>query len=303
MLNPQLATTVVLGGTGFLGFHLVNLLKEKDHIVRVPKRTDLRVYENVLKALEGADIVFHFAADMGGVGYFSKANYYPFINNMQMDLNVVRACEEVGVKRLFYASSACAYPPSDRPLSEDMLDLPADPDQMYGWEKLTMIKLLRNAPFDARVGILHTIFGEGQEWQGEKAKFPPTIVYKALMAQKTGFIEIWGDGTQTRTFQYVTDAINKIYEITIAEAYYGEVNISSDEIVTVTQCAEWVCEELGIKPEFRYQLDKPTGVLTRGVDNSKFKKHYTYRDQVTTKEGFAKLTAWIKKQLKSSKSI
>ena len=163
---------------------MVSFLKKKKHKVVVGSAHDLCKYEDALELTDGVDMCFSFAANMGGIGYFSQANYYPVIDNFLIDLNILRACEKNKVKRLFYPASACAYPlylmNKGKALEESMLNAYAKPDQMYGWEKLTMIKLMRNSPLDVRIGVLHTIYGEGQEYEGEKAKFPPQIAYKAI---------------------------------------------------------------------------------------------------------------------------
>lgn len=289
----------VTGAGGFLGSNMVTFLKEKGYVVVVIEDLDLRVIENVNTMLNGVDMVFHFAANMGGVGYFNKHNYQPFIDNMTMDLNVLRVAEKNNI-RVFYPSSACAYPvdiqttESQTPkLREDMLGS-GKADQMYGWEKLMITLLAKESPVDVRVGVLNTIFGEGQQWEGEKAKFPPSIVYKVLQSKKTGRpISIWGNGNQTRTFLYIQDALEKIYEVMMSKQYNGEVNIASDEIVTVKQCADWLCEIAGIEPKYEFDLTKPSGVLARGIDNSKFNWHYKYRSQFTTKQGFERLYKWM----------
>lgn len=281
---------VVTGHRGFLGFHMVEFLKKKGHHVRVVSHPS---------DIGNTDGVFHFAANMGGVGYFNKHNYQPFVDNMRLDLDVFQACEKAGA-RLFYPASACAYPvdiqarEGETPkLREDML-VPANADQMYGWEKLMMILLAREASFDVRVGILNTVFGEGQAWEGEKAKFPPSITAKVLESKRTGKpIKIWGNGKQTRTFLYIQDALEKMYEVMVSDKYYGEVNIASDEVVTVQQCADWLCEIAGIVPEYHYDLTKPSGVLARGIDNTKFNWLYRYRDKFTAKQGFERLYKWM----------
>lgn len=288
----------VTGSQGFIGSHMRNFLEDYGYDV-TPILGDLRKYDKNI--FRGIDWVFHFAANMGGVGFFNKYNYEPVVENMAIDSNVLRACEAAGVKRLFYPASACAYPidiqatESKTPLlKEDML-LPANADQMYGWEKLMMILLAREAPF-IRVGILNTVFGEGQTWSGEKAKFPPSITYKVLQSKRTGKpIEIWGNGKQTRTFLYIQDAIAKIHEIMATDEYWGEVNVASDEIVNVKQCADWLCDIAGIEPNYRFDLSKPSGVLARGIDNSKFNEHYKYRSKFTTRQGFERLYRWMEK--------
>src|SRR5258708_430329 len=277
-----MAKIIVTGATGFVGSRMVDFLKRKKHFVKAIGRDtksthyryrwfhkadmieplDLRDAKKIKKTFEGFDIVYHFAADMGGVGYFSQANYIPFVSNMRIDLNILEGAVASGIKRLYYASSACAYPIDVQKqekkvphLNEEML-VPANADQMYGWEKLMMTLLSEHAPLDVRVGIMNTIFGEGQEGIGPRSKFPPAIVHKVLAAKKEGKpVEIWGNGRQTRTFLYIEDALEKIYELMQKKEYFGPVNIASDEIVTIQQCADWLCEIAGIKPQYAYLLD------------------------------------------------
>lgn len=297
----------VTGAQGFIGSHMVDFLFKKGHnVISLGSDLDLRQYDKRMKwAFEGVDQVYHFAAHIGGVGYLSKNNYYPFIDNMTMDLNILKVCEEMGVKRLFYSSSVCAYPldtqqdSSNIPYFKESQLVPANADQMYGWEKLMMILLARHSPLDLRVGIFNTIFGEGQEWEGEKSKFPPAMTYKVLQSKRTGQpIRIWGDGTQARTFLYIDDAIEKIFEVMDTDEYWGEVNIANNEVSTVEQCVDWLCEIAGIKPDYIFDMDEPTGPMARGIDNSKFEKHYKYRNRFTTKQGLEKLYKWMEKEIK-----
>lgn len=297
---------IVTGEQGFIGSHMAAFLVQKGHDVRflTPQGRDLRNYEGLAEQFRGIDMVYHFAANMGGVGFFSENNYQPFIDNAQIDMNVFTACQEAGVGRVFYASSACIYPidiqanENSIPALKETQLLPAHADQMYGWEKLMMTLLAKHAPIDIRVGILNTVFGEGQTWIGDRVKFPPAITYKVLQAKKTGApIPIWGNGNQTRTFLYIQDAVEKIYEIMQTSEYFGEVNVASDEVVTIKQCADWLCEIAGISPNYQFDTTKPSGVLARGIDNSKFEKHYTYRSQFTTRQGFENLYRWMEPQL------
>ncbi len=307
---------IVTGATGFVGSHMVAFLKEKGHYVKaigtanknhayrkrwyekadVIEAVDLRNLNETIHALKGFDFVYHFAADMGGVGYFSQAQYIPFMNNMRIDLNMIEGSIKAGVKRLYYASTACIYPidiqgkEGETPYLNEKMLIPANADQMYGWEKLMLTLLSSHSPLDIRVGIMNTIFGEGQEGVGKRAKFPPSIVHKVIHAKKTGKpIEIWGNGKQTRTFLYIEDAIRKIHAVMNRGKNVGPVNIAADEIVTIQQCADWLCEIAGITPAYTYLLDKPSGVLARGIDNKKFYENFGYKNKFTTKEGFKRL--------------
>ncbi len=294
---------LITGANGFLGSNLHKFISKKNKSFKIfISRGDLRKYTVALRNTKDIDFVFHMACDMGGVGYFSEQNYYPPMNNFLIDLNVLRACEENKVKRLFYPASACAYPfymmEKGLPLKEEMLNLPADPDQMYGWEKLTLIKLLRNSPIDCRVGILHTIYGEGQEYQGKKAKFPPQIAYKTLESIQTNEIEVWGDGKQTRTFLFVDDALNKIYEVMMNPKYWGEVNIGSDKETSINSIVNLCNKILKIKPNIRYDLSKPVGPHRRSCDNKKYNMHYKAREKITLEEGFRRVISQLAKDKK-----
>lgn len=310
---------LITGASGFIGSNMIKFLKEKGHYVRAVGRKfnngrsemykyadeivalDLREFKSCVLACEGMDYVIHLAADMGGVGYFHKQDYTPFMVNMTMDMNILQACELMKVKRLYYASSACIYPiniqmrEGDAPkLEENLLNYSADSDQMYGWEKLMMTKLCERSPLDARVGIQHTIFGPYQEIEGERMKFPTAIATKALKAKEDGkSIEIWGNGKQIRTFMYIDDCLEKIYEVLMADEYHGAVNIGSEEDVTVTGVAEICCEILGINPGFKYTKDKPSGVLARSCSNRKYETFYKYKNKYSTKHGFEKLLTWL----------
>jgi len=148
---------LVTGASGFIGHHLVRLLKKQGYWVRgvdikYPEYSkieeadeflilDLRYYENCLKATEGIDEVYALAADMGGMGYLSSNNSVVLHNNILINTLTLEAVRLNKVKRYFYSSSACVYPeykqqsPSIVGLKEEDA-LPAQPQDAYGWEKL-----------------------------------------------------------------------------------------------------------------------------------------------------------------------
>ena len=159
-----------------------------------------------------------------------------------------------------------------------------------------MLKLMRLSPVNCRVGILHTIYGEGQEYKGMKAKFPPQIAYKTTQAKETNKIEVWGNGKQSRTFLYIGDAIKKIYEVMMSKQYSGEVNIGSDKETSINDVVSICCDILKIKPKILYNLKKPTGPVRRRCSNDKFNLYYKTRDKVGLKKGFTKIINYIKKK-------
>lgn len=313
---------VICGAGGFIGSHMVAFLKKRGHFVRAvdiefPEirrhwwqqadevvTTDMRVIDEVSEVVKDMDWVVWLCSDMGGVYYFHTHDYTPFIHNMQMDMNILQVLQvHGGKKRLFYSSSACIYPTHlQKDISEPFLAseneiFPANSDQMYGWEKLMMTMLCERSGLDARVGIFHTIYGPGQEWEGERAKFPPSIAYKAIKAKKTGEkIKLWGNGSQLRTFCYIKDATEKIYKI-LTQNYHGPVNVAGDELVSVLNTAELLCEIVDIPKQFEYEDSRPSGVLARGADNSKFESLYAYKNKYSLRDGFTEVVEWMQDRI------
>lgn len=279
----------VTGHHGFIGSHVARRLESLGHqVVRV--EGDVREV-----ALPVADGFLHFAAKMGGIGYFSTHQFEPILENLAMDVRVIQHCHDHGI-RLLYPSSACAYPVSAMEagiaLSEDLLSGPADPDQMYGIQKWCVTRLSEHADFDFRVAILHTIYGEDQEYTGNRAKFPPQICYKFATADK---VWVWGDGTQTRTFLHVDDATEMLLEIFFAKSYHGPVNVSHPMEVSVREVVDVLSVHTGRK-DIEFDPTKPTGPMRRPVDNTKYYAHYSWRPKVDVAEGFTRLYDHIANQ-------
>lgn len=305
----------ITGAGGFVGSHVAwHLINQHQKVVvyGTQEPSDpfrLNVWENaterrfidlrhVVPNFNNADRVLHFAADMGGVGYFTAHDYKPYINNARMTFNVLDAVHRYEVSRTFMASSACAYPTvfqqSDRvtyPLAEWMLEH-GKPDQMYGREKLHMIRLAERASVDVRVGILHTIYGIGQESEGERVKFPVAAVKKVLAARKTGVVECWGNGSQVRSYQYVDDAVRKILAVMEGENT-DPVNIGFAGGISCLDVLRLCANIVGIEPEYVFQPAQPSGVSWRDCDNHKFNAIYGFMDEVRYHQGFSRLINWL----------
>jgi nucleoside-diphosphate-sugar epimerase len=249
--------------------------------------------------LHGVQEVYNFAADMGGVGYFNAHDFWPYLNNSRITFNVLESCVRTGVGRVFMASSACAYPTEGQMtqgvaplLSEAMLEH-GEPDLMYGREKLMVARLAERAPLDARVGILHTVYGIGQECEGERMKFPTAIATKMLKARTTGTVEIWGNGEQLRSYLWIDDAVDKISALMADPINPGPMNIGRQGAISVRDVALLCADHLGIAPELHYTDDMPSGVLSRDCDNERFWGRYGRMEPTGYPEGFARLIDWL----------
>jgi GDP-D-mannose 3',5'-epimerase len=306
----------ITGAGGFLGSHMAAFLLAQGHQVHaishrepeMPFRRKIweacttRTISDLrwkMPVLNHCDRFIHFAANMGGVGFFTAHDYKPFVDNSRMTFNVLEAVQLWEVERSFLAASACLYPtqyqmtPGCAPkLDESMIEL-GFPDQMYGREKLMMTRLAERHPQDVRVGILHTVYGPGQEYEGERVKFPMAAARKAIEARTTKQVVMWGDGEQKRSYLFVDDAVRKIWAILEGD-YDGPVNVGMEGAVTCNQIQQLSLTLAGVDDaEILHSHASPTGVVGRDCDNAKFNRLYGDLTEVGYSEGFAQIIDWL----------
>jgi nucleoside-diphosphate-sugar epimerase len=147
------------------------------------------------------DEVYQLAADMGGAGYIFTGEHDADVmhNSAQINLNVAPRCVEMGVKKVFYSSSACIYPlynhlDPDTPKTSEDSAYPAPPDSEYGWEKLfsewLYLSFQRNYGLPVRIARFHNVFGPFGSWKDGREKAPAAICRKVAMAPDGGEVEV-----------------------------------------------------------------------------------------------------------------
>jgi GDP-D-mannose 3', 5'-epimerase len=318
---------VVTGAAGFIGHHLVNYLKEKGDWVRgvdwkapeYPTRADdfkvldLRFPESAVYALSGKnriDEIYALAADMGGMGFIQdpKNQYLILKNNLLINLNTVDAAKEQGVGKYLFSSSACVYPNGKQteekvtPLKESDA-VPAEPQDTYGWEKLVTEFLVKASDMDSRIVRFHNIYGPEGSWKGGREKAPAALSRKIAEAKLKGldYIEIWGDGKQTRTFCYIKDCLKGL-ELIMAGSNKDPVNLGRDELVSMNELADIISDIAGVKLEYRH-IEGNVGVRGRNSDNTLFQKTYGWTPEIDLKEGLTYTYNWIKEQVKKEDAL
>ena len=271
------------------------------------KLLDLRTLENCLKATEGCEWCFNLAADMGGMGFIQSNHSLILYNNTMISFNMAEAARQAGVKRMFYASSACIYPEGKQVTthSDDQAAggwglkesdaWPAEPQDAYGLEKLVSEELCKHygqdiAEMEFRVARFHNIYGPQGTWKGGREKAPAAFCRKA--AANDEIFEIWGDGKQTRSFCFVDDAVEvrccvAIVEIpTVSRESFSSMpcavqgvwrlfqsdftqpmNIGSEEMISMNDMADLAMNIAGKKLE-RKNIPGPEGVRGRNSDNN-----------------------------------
>src|ERR1700720_3843890 len=284
---------LVAGAGGFIGGHLVSALRAEgsENIRAVDQKPladwyqtfadvesltlDLKEREACRVAAKNVAVIYNLAADMGGMG-FIELNKAACMLSVLINTHLLLAAEEAG--RFFFASSACVYnadkqkDPNVTALKEEDA-YPALPEDGYGWEKLFSERMCRHFREDfgiqTRVGRYHNVYGPHGTYAGGREKAPAAICRKVIEAKLSGNheIEIWGDGKQTRSFQWIDDCVKGTQMIMNGD-YAEPFNLGSSELVTINQLVDLVEDIAGLKLKRRYNLLAPKGVNGRNSDNT-----------------------------------
>ena len=322
---------VVCGAGGFIGGHLVaDLLRQGFTGIRAVDikpldrwyqrfegvenlgSLDLKELPNCRRAMSDAYLVYNLAADMGGMG-FIEANRALCMLSVLINTHLLQAAREVGVKRFFYASSACVYN-HDKQTDPNVTGLieadayPAMPEDGYGWEKLFSERMCRHFTEDfglvTRVARFHNVYGPSGTYDGGREKAPAAICRKVIEAKLSGRheIEIWGSGEQTRSFMYIDDCIKGVQDIMRSETITFPINLGSAEKVSINQLVDIVEDIAGITLRRNYNLNAPKGVNGRNSENTLIQKMLGWEPSISLRTGMERTYAWIHEEIKSGKS-
>ena len=328
---------VVCGAGGFIGGHLVKYLKAKGYWVRgvdlklnefhpvheiaddfvVGDLRDPTIVSSVIDS--GMDEVYQLAADMGGALFvFTGKNDADIMHNSALiNLNIAQEAVNKNVGRVFYSSSACMYPEHnqldpDNPNCVEDSAYPANPDSEYGWEKLFSERLFlafaRNKRLKVRIARYHNIFGPYGTWQGGREKAPAAFCRKVALAQPGDSIEVWGPGSQTRSFLYVDECVEATYRF-MQSNFEGPVNIGSEEMISINDFAHMAIDiskkDLKVHNlqgdlfELKYGFRCPIGVNGRNSDNTLYRQRMRWEVSQPLREGMEKTYRWINERVQN----
>ncbi len=293
---------VVTGGAGFLGSAVVRDLNELGADVRVVRSAehDLRDPQACRDAVEGAGVVIHLAANVGGIGY-NRDNPAPLVyDNLMMTANIFEQSRQAGVEKLVSACTVCAYPKfTPTPFREETLwdGYPEESNAPYGLAKKMMLVLSeayrRQYRFDSVVPIVANLYGPGDNFDLESSHVIAALIRKFVEARESGeTVTLWGTGTPSREFLYVDDASRALLLAAEHLEVSDPVNIGTGEETTIRDLAELVQRLTGFEGEVVWDASKPDGQPTRYLDVSRARELVGFDARVPLEEGLKATISW-----------
>jgi GDP-L-fucose synthase len=297
--------TVVTGGGGFLGSHLVERLQGEGHDVVVARRADydLTREEDTARLFADAqpEIVFHLAAEVGGIGA-NRANPGRYwYANLVMGAHVLEQARLAGTRKLVLTGTVCAYPKfAPIPFAEDELwnGYPEETNAPYGVAKKSI--LVGAQSYRHQYGT-NAIFLLPANLYGPRDNFHPTNAHVIAdlirkMHESPEEIVLWGDGSPTREFLFVEDAAEAF--ALAAERYDGEepVNIGAGREISIRDLAELIAELAGFTGEINWDESMPNGQPRRSLDASRAKELFGFEARTPLRDGLERTISWYRAQ-------
>jgi GDP-L-fucose synthase len=296
----------VTGGAGFLGTHLIKQLRECGaREIFIPRIEDYNLVDGsaIGRMLEDSnpDVIIHLAAHVGGIGANREYPAEFFYDNLMMGAQLMHQAYERGVEKFVAIGTVCAYPKfTPVPFREDDLwkGYPEETNAPYGLAKKML--LVQSQAYRDQYGFNSifllpvNLYGPGDNFNPKSSHVIPALIRKCIEAKENGddHIVVWGDGSPTREFIYVTDAARAIALATERYNKSEPVNIGSAFEISIKDLVEKIAGMTGFEGELVWDKSKPNGQPRRALDTSRAKEEFGFLAKTDFDEGLRNTIDW-----------
>jgi GDP-L-fucose synthase len=298
-----MSRALVTGGGGFLGSHLVERLEAAGHDVFVPRRRDydLTHWEDAARMYADArpELVFHLAAEVGGIGANRTNPGRYWYANLMMGAHVLELSRQHEVQKTIVTGTVCSYPKfAPVPFHEDELwnGYPEETNAPYGVAKKAVLvgaqAYREQYGMDVVFLLPANLYGPRDNFDLESSHVIPALIRKMLEGERE--VVLWGDGSPTREFLYVDDCADGL--VLAAERYDGAdpVNLGTGVETSIRELAETIAEVTGFDGEMVWDTSMPNGQPRRQLDASRAAELFGFRAQTALRDGLEKTVAWYR---------
>lgn len=304
---------LVAGATGLIGSHLVEELARRGARVigtqhkKPPqvegegieyRSVDLNTRAGCEAAAAGCEVAIVAAADTSGA-FMMKHNPVTHVTqNVILNSTLIESCWRAGVKRIQFVSTTTVYEDSDQPMREEQ-GFDGDPHPVYfgvGWMKRYVEKLLAfyQRTFNLEISLVRptNVYGPRDKFDWERSHVLPALIRRAIELPPGQNLEVWGDGSATRDFVYVTDYVQGSLHALEHCADGRPINLGSGQPVTIGEAAHAILRLLGSEAQVAFDPSKPTTIHKRLVDLTLARERLGWDPKVEFEEGLRRTIAW-----------
>ena len=296
---------LVTGGSGFLGSRLVERLTREGHDVAIARRADhdLTSMGDTARLFEetAPELVFHLAAEVGGIGANRASPGRYWYANLIMGAHVLEQARLHETPKLVIAGTICAYPKfAPVPFHEDDLwnGYPEETNAPYGLAKKML--LVQGQAYRQQYGfdVIHLIpvnlYGPGDNFNPASSHVIPALIKKCVDARDAGddHIEVWGTGAASREFLYVDDAAEGIVLATERYDDADPVNLGVGHEITIRDLVDLIVRFTGFQGEVRWDASKPDGQPRRALDTSRARERFGFVAKTSFEDGLRATVRW-----------
>jgi len=311
---------LVTGGSGFIGSHLIERLLFEGASIRACGRSkerframlgrvaeDVEFCEGELRSADFCfaiarqrDAVFHLAGKVAGIGYNSKHPGTIFFENVILGQHILDAAARSDCERFLLVSTACVYRrhcPVPTPEHDGFIDDPEPTNLGYGWAKRCLEVQARcyAQEYSMKIGIArpYNAYGPRDNFEWETSHVIPALIRKCVECHDP--LVVWGNGSQSRSFLYVSDFVEGLLRVLEHYPICDPVNIGSEEEITIGDLAKLLLLITGSKARLLFDAQRPAGQPRRNGDFSKAREKAGFRANVTLKDGLTRTVEWYVK--------